>query len=344
MPTPIRLLNLGPTRWLRTQSVYHALAETMTAESPDTIVLAQPLQPYLCIGYHQELASVLDRQTCARMGLPIVRRRVGGGATYLDVNQLFYQCIFHHSRVPATVSAVYAKLLAAPVATLKALGLKAELRGENEIEVSGAATPHPQRIAGIGGGRIGEAAVVVGNVLFDFNYNAMTRAWRVPSESFRRLASEALRDCVTTLWAELPRAVSPDEVQLMLIGEFARALNRPVEQGELTANEAQKIAEVEKRLVSYKWLNLHSNGARPMTALKISHGIFIRAAKAEIGAYQVRAAFWVRDDVIEQAVLESEPGHHWSEVEAKLRGMKVGKPEHLIHGLLSEEIRHAVRG
>jgi lipoate-protein ligase A len=312
--TPIRLLRLGPTHWLRTQSVYHALAETMTADSPDTIVLAQPLQPYLCIGYHQELASVLDRQACARMHLPIVRRRVGGGATYLDVNQLFYQCLFHHTRVPAIVNDVYARLLAAPVATLRALGLKAELRGENEIEVNG------KRIAGIGGGRIGEAAVVVGNLIFDFDYNAMTRAWRVPSEAFRRLASETLRERVTTLWTELPRPVSPDEVQVMLVDEFARALNRPVEPSELTTDEMRKADEVAKRLVSYKWLSLHADGGQPMTALKISRGVFIRAAEAKVTGTHVRAAFRLRGDVIEEVHLESEPAQAWSQVESSLRG------------------------
>jgi len=324
MPTPIRLLNLGPVDWLRTQSVYHALAETMTADSPDTIILTQPLQPYLCIGYHQELHAVLDRAACARMHLPIVRRRVGGGATYLDVNQLFYQCIFHHSRAPATVGAVYVRLLAAPVAALRALGLNAELCGENEIEVGGDPGGRPgKRIAGIGGGRIGEAAVVVGNLLFDFNYNAMTRAWRVPSESFRRLASEALRDRLTTLWMELPRAVSPDEVQALLIAEFARVLNRPVERGELTTAELQKVEELDKRLVSYRWLSLHSDGAKPMTALKISRGVFIRAEEADVNGRAIRASFCERDGRIERALLESHPQCDWGDVEEKLRGIKV---------------------
>lgn len=316
MPTPIRLLLLGPTHWLHTQSVYHALAETMTVETPDTIVLAQPLQPYLCIGYHQELASVLDRKACARMGLPIVRRRVGGGATYLDVNQLFYQCVFHHSRIPATVDKVYARLLAAPVETLRGLGLRAELRGENEIEVNG------RRIAGIGGGRIGEAAVVVGNLLFDFDYNAMTRAWRAPSEGFRRLASAALRERVTTLWTELARPASPDEVQTYLTEEFARALHRPLEAGRLTPDEMRKADEIGKRLVSYKSLHLHANSARPMNLLKISRGVFIRFAEAEGNGYKVRLALCVRDEVIEQAVLESEPERDWAGVEQNLRGMK----------------------
>jgi lipoate-protein ligase A len=363
MPTAIRLLSLGLTHWLRTQSVYHALAETMTAESPDTIVLAQPVQPYLCLGYHQELAAVLDRSACARMGLPIVRRRVGGGATYLDADQLFYQCIFHHTRVPATVGGVYAQLLAGPVAALRRLGLDAELHGENEIEILPEAAvenrtheeheaglrrldPSPRRrasrssspatssrraemdgkrIAGIGGGRIGEAAVVVGNVLFDFNYEAMTSAWRVPSASFRRLAAEALRQRVTTLWAELLRRVSPDEAQPLLIEEFARALARPLEHGELTEAEWRRIEEVEKRLVSEEWLSLHANGGQPMTALKISRGVFIRAAEAEVDGCRIRAAFRVRDERIEQAALESEPERDWEEVEKQLWNVKASE-------------------
>ena len=317
--TPIRLLNLGPTYWLHTQSVYHGLAEMLTADSPDTIVLAQPLQPYLCIGYHQELEAVLDRAACQTLGLPIVRRRVGGGATYLDVNQLFYQCIFHHTRVPAIVNDIYARLLAGPVAALRALGLSAELRGENEIEING------KRIAGIGGGRIGEAAVVVGNILFDFDYRTMTRAWRVPWESFRQLASDALRERVTTLWRELPYPVSLQAVETILLQEFACSLGRPVEHGQLTPGELQKIEEVERRLVSEKWLKQHANGGRPMLALKISRGIFIRAAEADKAGVHIRAAFRVQDDSIERAVLESHPAQDWSATEAKLKGCKISE-------------------
>jgi lipoate-protein ligase A len=332
MASPLRLLSLGSTHWLRTQSVYHALAETMRAGSPDTIIFAQPAQAYLCIGYHQELASVLDRAACEQMGLPIVRRRVGGGATYLDANQLFYQCVFHHSRVPPVVDRAYAMLLAAPVATLRALSLNAELRGENEIEVGCDHLPSSEgggrsgkRIAGIGGGRIGEAAVVVGNLLFDFDYEAMTRAWRVPSESFRRLAAGALRERVTTLRAELPHPISADEVEARLVAEFARALGRPLERGELTEAERRKTEELEKRLTSAKWLNLHANGARPMSSLKISRGVFIRAAEAEVGGYRLRAAFRVRDGMIEQALLESEPERDWAEEQGRMRGVKIGE-------------------
>ena len=316
--TAIRLIGLGQADWLRTQSVYHALAEGMTDTTPDTILLTQPRQPYVCLGYHQELDAVLDRAACGRMGLPIVRRRVGGGATYLDEQQLFYQCVFHHTRVPATVSQVYAKLLAAPVAVLRALGLPAELRGENEIEVN------RRRIAGIGGGRIGEAAVVVGNILFDFDYDRMVQAWRTPSESFRNLAAEALKERVTTLRAELSRPCSFAAAQGQLVSEFAGAIGRPIETGELTVGEMAKVEELERRLVSAAWLNLHANGGQAMTTLKIARGVFIEAAEAKLPECHLRATFRVRDGLIERAVLVSDPGRDWDTVQFRLRGTKLG--------------------
>jgi len=39
----------------------------------------------------------------------------------------------------------------------------------------------------------------------------------------------------------------------------------------------------------------------------------------------IRASLRVRDERIERAVLESEPERDWGEVEAKLRGVKVGE-------------------
>ena len=103
-----------------------------------------------------------------------MRRQLGGGVTYLDSQQLFYQCIFHRSRSPAIPAQVYKARLEAPIKTLQKLGLDAELLYVNEIEISG------KRIAGIGGGLIGEASVVVGNILNDFNYQAMTEIINAP--------------------------------------------------------------------------------------------------------------------------------------------------------------------
>jgi lipoate---protein ligase len=332
MNEPVRLLALGDIPWIRTQALYHALAELMTEDAPDTLILARPQEPYVCVGYHQPLGAVLDRAACDAAGLPIVRRRVGGGTTYLDKNQQFYQCIFHHTRMPYQVDAVYARLLDAPVTALRKLGLQASLREGNEIEVDG------QRIAGVGGGRIGEAVVVVGNILLDFDYEMMARVWRVPSEHFRRLAYQAMQRCITTLWSMLPPPASPmsaSEVQARLAEAYPLALNRPVVPGSLTDAEQARAAEMEKQLISEAWLQLHAQDTdEPMRKLKISRDAFVHAEEARMNGTIIGGTFFARQDVIEQAIVTGDlPEKTRLLIENRLVGVPVKHWREIVEGL-----------
>jgi lipoate-protein ligase A len=313
---PIRLLNLGETESWRTQAVYHAVAELMQVDSPDTIIICRPQTPYLCLGYHQIFDATFDRAECECRGLPVYRRRLGGGATYLDASQLFYQCIFHHTRLPVLQEDVYKRLLAAPVATLRRLGLNAELRNPNEIEVNN------QRIAGVGGGRIGEAAVVAGNILFDFDYETLARVWRVPSETFRELARQALQDHVTTL-RRLKSNLAMETVQTILLEEFAQTLGRNLGAGSLTPAEENRARELAKQMASQEYLNLHreKGPVAPMDSLKISAGVFVRANEVVINGRTIRATFRVNDDHVAAVRFESFPPQNWQKYETALRGM-----------------------
>ncbi len=318
---PIRLLNLGLIPPWQTQAVYHLLAERMTANESDTIIICRPSAPYLCLGYHQVFESIFDPDECERRSLPVFRRRLGGGATYLDENQLFYQCIFHHTRVPVMLADIYALALAAPVNTLKQLGLNAELCETNEIEVGG------KRIAGTGGGRIDEACVVVGNLLFDFDFEAMTNVWRTPSPAFRQLAQTALRQQITTLKERTPQISSPqwakpELVTNLLIDSFAAAFARPLQPDMLTNEEMTAAQNMAEKLTSTEFLSLHKKEAsEPMRSLKISARAFIHAGETRIDGYNVRGSFWVSQDVIQTAKLESEPMYEWQLVEEKLKGV-----------------------
>jgi len=323
---PIRLLNLGIIPPLQTQSVYHALAEQMTRDSQDVIIVCRPNAPYLCLGYHQVSENTFDADECERRGLPVLRRRLGGGATYLDSNQLFYQCIFHHTRMPAMLNDIYALGLAAPVNTLKRLGLTAELRDTNEIEVDG------KRIAGTGGGRIGEACVVVGNLLFDFDFEVMTAVWRTPSSSFRLLAEKALRQQLITL-NQLGITTPLEEITEMLIKDFSGTFKRPLQMDALTAEEIESANEAAKELISDDFLTLHRQreNLAPMHFLKISARAFIHAEEAHVNNYDVRGSFWLSQDIIQIAKLESNPTHEWQDVEENLRGIPFKKWQEQIH-------------
>lgn len=295
----LRLLDLGTVSAARSQAVYHALAQAMTDRTPDTLVLLTPETPYFCIGYHQDLNAALDTAHCRTVGFPIFRRQLGGGAVYLDRHQLFYQLIVHRSRAPLAVDALYARYLQGAVDALRQLGVAAGLTRPNEIEVAG------RRIAGTGAGQIGEAVVVVGNILFDFDYHAMAQAWRVPSETFRRLAVAGLRSCLTTLSRELSPTPSMEEVKAALVRAYPASLGCPVEEGQLTDREVTLIRQAETRLTSPDWVE--REGTLRQHGLKISARVTVHEASHPTDQGSLRLTVRLRDGLIDD--LQADPQH-----------------------------------
>jgi lipoate-protein ligase A len=313
-PSPIRLITLGATSALQTQAIYHAVAERMTPDASDTIILCRTATPYLCLGYHQGFDDVLDRSACERLSLPVFRRKVGGGTTYLDSDQLFYQFILHKNRVPAMFNDVFAQTLAAPVSALRRLDVDAVLRHVNEIEVGG------KRIAGTGGGWICDAAVVVGNVLFDFRYDVLVDVWRFPSESSRSLADYALRQRVTTLKKKAPW-VKPADMERVLIEELPRVFGRDVMPDHLTEEELRHSHTVGAKLSSSDYLNLHADTTRAPRPLKIAAETFIHSERIELGARKVGISMLVHQGIIQEVRLDTSEYGESSRMEDELDGV-----------------------
>lgn len=78
MKKKIRLIDLGEVSAIRSQACYHAVGYAFRPETPDTIILVSPENPYVCIGFHQEAEREVDLEYCRAVGLPVYRREVGG--------------------------------------------------------------------------------------------------------------------------------------------------------------------------------------------------------------------------------------------------------------------------
>ena len=296
----------------QTQAVYHTVAELMTENTPDTIIISQPSDNYVCLGYHQKLGETFDRKVCDEKEIPILRRKVGGGGTYLDSNQLFYQCIFHKSRVPANSDKVYEMMLTPVVNTLKYFfDVKAELVGSHEVEMNG------KRVAGIGGGQMGEASIVVGNILFDFDFDTMASVWNVPNESFRELAKEAMKDHIITL-DDIGSMVKMDKLADQLIEEYEIHLGRKLNPGGMTIDEIERAGQVGAVLRSESFLNSmdDGNGSSKRKPLKIARNVFIHNDEIEIDGVKILGSFRVEDEKIHSAILDKRT----TRLEAKLVG------------------------
>jgi lipoate-protein ligase A len=287
----IRRLDLGPLGAVASQAVYHGLARAVDAGTPDTVVFCSPAEAYFCVGYHQNPGEVLDLDLCRRHGRPVLRRQIGGGAVYLDQAQLFYQVIVHRARAPHAVERIYRTYLAAPVLALQRLGLEARLRRVNEIEVGG------RRIAGTGGGQLGEAVVTVGNLLLDFPAPIMARAWRVPSATFRRFATEGLERYLTSLRHELGSVPAMEELTDLLARCYGGTLGRPLVPGRLTPREEEAIREAGVALAA----DAASADRRevPARGLKIAADTHVRECIRQTPGGPVRVTVRVRGERID---------------------------------------------
>ena len=225
-PGAIRLLNLGPTAWARTQSVYRATAELLPPDSHGAVVFGQPLHPYLTHGVQQFASETFDLAACERLGLPVVRRLFSGNAEYCDVNQLLFQCV-----LPVAVGAMHATFLRiaeAVLAALKELGVEADYDGAGQFTVKGA------RLGTLTGGRYESALVCLGCLYLTYDPEPLAQASRNPQP-----------ENITTLWAEAPRPLSPEMAQTALIAHFAREMGRPIERDTPRVPETRRAKEIE---------------------------------------------------------------------------------------------------
>jgi lipoate-protein ligase A len=244
----VRLYDLGKVPWHESQLIYHALAEL----GWEALSLVSPATPYVCVGYHQDVAQEVDLDYCQSNGIPVFRRDLGGGGTYLDGNQLFFQVILRkdNPQVPRNKRAFYEKFLKLVIQVYRRIGIPAEYKPINDV-IAGS-----RKISGTGVGEIGDCIVFVGNLIVDFDYQAMARVLKVPDEKFRDKVYKTLIDNLSTIRRELGEdaAAQWDESTLnaMTAEEFGKLLG-PMEPHQKDAELQAKINELGDRMMTDAW-------------------------------------------------------------------------------------------
>jgi len=315
----VRLLDLGLVPYVESQTIYHGVAYALGKDSPNTISLMSPDSPYFCIGFHQQMEKEVDLEYCNAHQLPVLRREVGGGAVYLDSGQMFVHFIFHREDLPRQVEELYKLFIRPLVETYRGFGIQAEHRPLNDIVVGG------QKIGGTGIAAIGEAIVVVGSVMFDFDTETMAHALRVSSEKMRDKVYQGLQDYMTTMKRELGVPAPRNEVKAALIANLGKSLGVHVEPGALTTEERKTIRGLNRRFVSRRWL--HQKGGIATRGIKIRGDVSVVEAehKAPGGLIRVTARLsnGLIDDLSISGDFTVQPAAAVAGLESALRGQPV---------------------
>jgi lipoate-protein ligase A len=245
----MKLYNIGKIPWEKSQFIYHALGYM----DQEALSLVSPASPYVCIGYNQDAEQEVDLKYCDENNIPVFRREVGGGAVYLDGNQLFYQVILHMDNPAVTKNKAlfYKKMLQPVINVYRHIGIEAEYKPINDVIVE------TRKISGTGAAEIGGCLVFVGNLIVDFDYKTMSRVLKVPDEKFRDKVHKTLRDNLSTIRRELgeEKASQWDETTLnsLMAKEFEKVLG-PLSASEIDKELEQKMDDLRPRMMNDAWL------------------------------------------------------------------------------------------
>ncbi len=295
----LRVLDFGFTSALRSQAVYHGLAEAIGADDDPVLSLVNPDHPYVCVGVHQEIAREVDEDYCASANLPIIRRHVGGGAVYLDKDQMFFHFIYPRGKAPNFAANLYPMFIEPAVGTYRELGVAAEYHPINDIQVAG------RKIGGTGAASIGEATVMVGSFMFDFDTATMARCLKVPSEKFRDKLKTTLDDYMTTMTRELEALPSRDVVKALFLKHCEAALGVTAVADRPTAAEEKAIAEQEAILSDPAWT--HRQGRKFVElGVKIAAGTHLTESMHKAPGGLIRAHLVARDGAIADLMLSGD--------------------------------------
>ena len=258
---------LDKVSWEHSQALYHAAAYL----GREALFILRPATPYVCIGNHQDAEQEIDLAFTQANNIPVIRREVGGGAVYLDGEQLFYQLILKADRPGLVMDKVefYRQYLQPVIETYRAFGVNAEFKPVNDIIANG------RKVSGNGAAEIEGMLILVGNFIMDFDYEMMSKSIRVPDEKFRDKVFKTLQENLSTMKRETGSIPSTEALALDLVKRYEPLLGKMEVVREVDDELLKKADEMLALMYNPEWL--HANDSRRPRAdqVKIREGVYV---------------------------------------------------------------------
>ena len=195
------------------------------------------------IGYFQLLEQEVNLDACKMLGVDIIRRMTGGGAVFHSYEgELTYSIIVnqYHPRIPNDILKSYEVICSGIVQALDKLGINAEFKPVNDIEVNS------KKISGNAQTRRWGVVLQHGTILLSTDIDTMFKVLNVSKEKISDKMIKAVESRVTTIQQELKRDVSFIEVSDALRDSFSTIFNVTLVKGKLSKEEnklAMKLRE-----------------------------------------------------------------------------------------------------
>jgi lipoate-protein ligase A len=320
----MRVIDCGYVSATSSQAIWYGVAAAMNPEDDPVLTLVNSLEPYVCIGFHQNARMEVDRRYCVGRGIAVLRRRLGGGAVYIDGNQLIFHFIFPRRRAPSRIGQLYPMFVEPVVRTYRDLGINAAYRPINDIQVDG------RKIGGTAGAILDRATVLGGMFLFDFDTATMARCLKVPSQKFQDKLHKTLEEYMTSMRRLLPEVPPRELVKRRFLERIADCLDVAPQDSATSEIEDASIAQEVVRLADAGWT---SRTGRRFVAqgVKISADTYLAEGAYKAPGGLIRAQLLARDDRIVDIEFSGDftchPPSGLASIEESLKGKRLSEAD-----------------
>ncbi|NPA41542.1 MAG: DUF116 domain-containing protein [Aquificae bacterium] len=261
---------------------------------PNTIRFLQFKPECVLIGYHQAIEQEVREEYTSREGIEVGRRITGGGAIYFDETQIGWEVIADRKDFGnLSYEEITAKICTAAAKALQKLGVNAQFRPRNDIEVEG------KKISGTGGVFEGSAFLYQGTVLVDFNVERMLKSLQIPVEKLTSKGIKAAEDRVTWLKRELGRVPDKEEIFKAFVEAFEEEFGIKTQWGELTEEEERLLEEKKDYFKSEEWVY---HVKRAPESSEVLFGIY----RCPGGTFRVSAKVDTERNLLQQVVINGD--------------------------------------
>jgi len=205
--------------------------------------------PSVLVGFHQCVEQEVNVAAVRKLRWQIGRRPTGGGTIVMGPDQLGWEAYYRLDEGLPTHPLEAMQAWAGAVSKgLREIGLNANFRPKNDIEVNG------RKISGLGAFTVGEGVSVVGTVIMDMNVSQMLEVTKISAEKISDKAIQSMEERVTSLRRELGHFISARVVMEKIREGIMDTFKIQFRKGELNNTEKKMLPELQKRYASRRWI------------------------------------------------------------------------------------------
>ena len=310
-----RWIDTGRVNHLRSQCTYHGLGYAHKETSLNTIVLAIPENPYMCIGHFQDPSKELNINYCKNNNLPVIRRETGGGAVYIDDKQLFIQWIFKPDSFPQKIEKKFQLFIEPIVETYRFFGIDAYAYGGHDVHVNG------KKIVGTGAARIGNAEVITGNFITEFDSSHMVGALNLPGLVMQSEVSRGMKVYMSSMAEELNEVPNFEIIKTVYKKKCQELHGMEFLDDDFTKEELFHIDKQDEKLSSDSWTFSIKQPKSDCRLIKIHRGVYVGHYHFNAKGKEVEITMRLNENIIEFIHIDMESNDWKIKIEETLLGI-----------------------